>query len=1004
MKRIILTLILLSSFLILNSFNYGKNKIQKEHLKWSKIETIHFDIYFNQGDDEFGKIVALIAEEAYFYLKEDFKTPIMNRIPIIFYKSHQDFETTNVIFPLLNESVGGFTETSKNRVAVPFDGSYKSMEETFVHELTHAYINELNRSRNRFLNLAGLPFWFSEGLPEFESVGGESVYNNIFIIDMLMNDGFPDLNEIGGFYAYRMGESFLAYLSEKYGRDSVIDLFYALRMSSNLDASVNKIFTLNFRELQLRWHNYLKRKYYRLIVDFDVPYEVYERKTDHIRDGSYLNYAPRFSPDGLNYLYFSNKNIKSDIWFATTHDVIKRRKIVSGESSGKFQEFHFQKNNISWFPDGVKFAFISKTATGDKLYVMDYLTGKILEKIDFREFDAIFEIDISHDGSHLVFSGQKDLKNDIYIYDLETDELEVITNDNYNDSQPRWSPDGSKIAYVSERDLLSEKENKHIFDSITNDIFYYDLEEKLLYQVTNDSVNNTSPIWTSDGNQLLFINEREFTLNFDIINLISGERAFVTSSLGSVFMGDLSKDDQRLIFSCFYNNGWDIFIKDNPLTDLSYYFYGSPCVVTSKENFYNRFEIFNYKYYGRKEKDKSEVELEKEKSLPYQAEIEYPDSLHQKKFGFEDEKPVQINEPEIKPYRIKFTLDRLWGGMAYSPSGGTYAQLLLGLSDLMGNHGIGLNIGISGELDNSNFIFTYLYLAHKIDYGFGGFYLNDEIVYRIIGYANPNEDYYMREREREYGIYTILRYPFNKFLRVDLENVVFKTETRRDWWDSVNGKWIEEYLPDDIDEKSKDKEFTYTPQISLVHDNTIYSGVGPISGWRGALLFNRNFSTEDNYSIIYGDFRNYFFFSKRYSFATRLLAGTIFGDSNQRFGMDYINGVRGFEDENLVGTRKVLVSAEIRYPFVDNLRLAFPFPIYMYNIRGSAFVDTGIVWEKDQDPVLYKDDRLQDLKMGFGFGPRINLGYFVLKFDIAWNTDLNKTSKPSYYISLSPDF
>ena len=64
----------------------------------------------------------------------------------------------------------------------------------------------------------------------------------------------------------------------------------------------------------------------------------------------------------------------------------------------------------------------------------------------------------------------------------------------------------------------------------------------------------------------------------------------------------------------------------------------------------------------------------------------------------------------------------------------------------------------------------------------------------------------------------------------------------------------------------------------------------------------------------------------------------------------------------------------------------------------------GSVWDKDEKLRFYENDRLKDLKLGFGFGPRLNMGYFVLKFDIAWHTDLYDFSKPSYYISLAPDF
>lgn len=997
-------------FSIVEAYTYGKNKIQPEVLYWSRIETLHFDIYYNEGDDEFGKMAALMAEEAYYKIKEDLKKPLFNRIPIIFYKSHQEFATTNIIYPLLNEGVGGFTELRRNRVAIPFAGSYKKMEETLIHELTHAYINELNKVRSKFLNFSGLPFWFSEGFPEFISVGGTDYYNNMFVIDLVMNDGVFFLDGIGGYFAYRLGESFLVYLSEEYGRQSVIDYFYAIRFSSTADAASQKIYNLNFRELQMRWRNNLKRKYLPYITEYEIPYEVYTRKTDHSKDGSFRNYAPRISPDGNSFLYFSNKHLTNDIWKDSILGLKQREKVVKAEMTGKFEEFHFQKNNLSWFPDNKRFAFVSKTSSYDRLYVMDSHSKDIVYTFDFPDFEAIFEIDISHDGSRITFAGQKNNRNDIYIFDIETESVSQLTADLYYDSAPRWSPDDSKIVFASERTVVKEDELKSVLSSLVTNIYYYDLEEEVFYQVTDDGFSNYSPFWSGEGDKILMTSERSFAINIELIDIISGERAKVTNSLAGNFTGDISSDNEYLVFSCYFNGGWDIFLKDKPLQNLEYFTYQQPSSVELQADFFEKFDFDRYKFYGRK-KRKFVKESPTIKDDLLTIDLRNPsweDSLQQKTNEEIDQKPQTEHIPKIFPYKTKFSLDMLWGGMAYSPSGGTYAQLQLSFSDLMGNHGIGVNMGISGELDNSNFIFNYVYLARRIDYGIGLFYLNDEVIYQLY-YSDPsiNSDYF-REREREYGFYTITRYPFNKFWRVDLENIFYRNEVRRDWWDGFEGEWIEEFLPEGFQEasglKEKYDENVWAPQLSLVHDNAIFGSVGPVSGWRGILILNRNFSTENSFSVLITDLRKYLFFEKRYSLAFRLFSGVVLGETDNRFDMDYYNGIRGFDDDDLQGTKKAIGSIELRFPFIDNLNFAFPVPLMFYNLRGSAFIDAGAVWENNEDFVGMKDDVLQDIKVGLGFGPRFNLGYFVLKFDIAWNTDWANFSKPSYYLSLSPDF
>ncbi|HNZ07823.1 MAG TPA: hypothetical protein PKI63_08525, partial [Candidatus Cloacimonadota bacterium] len=73
-------------------------------------------------------------------------------------------------------------------------------------------------------------------------------------------------------------------------------------------------------------------------------------------------------------------------------------------------------------------------------------------------------------------------------------------------------------------------------------------------------------------------------------------------------------------------------------------------------------------------------------------------------------------------------------------------------------------------------------------------------------------------------------------------------------------------------------------------------------------------------------------------------------------------------------------------------------------IRGAVFADLGTVFDDLDDFEPMHANKLKDLKLGYGFGPRLNLGYVVLRLDIAWASDLSKISKPAYFLSLSEDF
>ena len=84
-------------------------------------------------------------------------------------------------------------------------------------------------------------------------------------------------------------------------------------------------------------------------------------------------------------------------------------------------------------------------------------------------------------------------------------------------------------------------------------------------------------------------------------------------------------------------------------------------------------------------------------------------------------------------------------------------------------------------------------------------------------------------------------------------------------------------------------------------------------------------------------------------------------------------------------------------------------PIGFQNIQGNLFIDAGTAWSDTKQLRLFEKDSsdkltTRDLLLGTGFGTRAVIFGFPLKFDVAWNFNMNKFSQPKYYISLGLDF
>ena len=1002
MKKILLIIFIFALAFPLNALEFGKNKVKYENIDWSVMETTHFDIYFERNLDFVGKTTALIIENAYYKLQDLFEYSIEDRVPVVIYNSHNEFQQTNIIYQLIDEGVGGFTEFIKNRVVVPFDGSYKRFELTVIHELTHVfcYYALQGRGIENFASAVffALPLWLSEGIAEFCSIH-DSYYNDMFMLDLVINDEIVPLDEVYGYYAYREGESFLLFLESQFGKRGIIEFLYNFKIYKSINESAKKTFGYSMESLEDQWRLFLKKKYSKFIVNKELPIKQFERITHHKKGENSMNTNPVFSPDGTDILYISDKSYNISINKISPLGIYESKKLISSGVSGRFEDFHYMKNSISYFPDGKKIAFVAKTSKGDVISICSSETGKELDRIRL-DFDAIFELDVSPYGDKIVFVGLKDAQNDLYIYNLKSKTISRLTDDFYDDRYPRWSPDGERICFSSERfvDQVREKtENSYIFSNLFYNIFIYDLASDSILAVTDQNYDNQYPNWSSDNKYIIFTSYKDSIANvyaYNVSNDESGGFARLTDVLSGCFSPDITEENGYLVFSAFYKKGWDLYLYSNPLDSLEFYEY-SPLMETEEISFKESFPISDYKRFCKASK----------RDFPKKRIVFNSDYLSKKDSLEAKPDTTKKMKPEIRDYHLLFTPDLIYGGLGYSTGYGLSAQLWIALSDILGNHHIQIMTDVNRSIDESNIIVNYYYLKKRIDYGISFFHLIDNYYYYNYFRDQYNFLYDGLKKERNIGVQTLISYPLDKFNRFDFYNMLRFWSI--EWYSWYNNDWHEE--------PSFSKESTiYTTALFFIHDTALWGLTGPIKGSRISMGAEKSFGKYSNYTNLYGDFRKYIPLSRKYQFATQLQLGSSTGKNKDEFILGGYYNLRGYLNHEYYGYNMAVGSFEFRYPFIEDLKLGFPLPIWLRNIRGAVFTDIGNVWGKYDSPEeqehsgatkYFKLTKLSDFKMGYGFGTRMNMGYFVLKFDWAWrsNQDFMK-QKPSFYFSLNAEF
>lgn len=147
---------------------------------------------------------------------------------------------------------------------------------------------------------------------------------------------------------------------------------------------------------------------------------------------------------------------------------------------------------------------------GEDIYAMDP-GGTAVERLtDHPQGD--FEPAWSPDGSRVAFMsyrhGNFEVRGEtfsLYTMDPDGTGVERLIDNVQDDHEPDWSPDGSRIAFARYRDGNDE-------------IYAMDPEGRALDRLTDDPKQDSGPAWSPDGNRIAFQSNRGGDLEIYTMN------------------------------------------------------------------------------------------------------------------------------------------------------------------------------------------------------------------------------------------------------------------------------------------------------------------------------------------------------------------------------------------------------------------------------------------------------------------------------------------------------
>jgi Tol biopolymer transport system component len=187
-----------------------------------------------------------------------------------------------------------------------------------------------------------------------------------------------------------------------------------------------------------------------------------------------------------------------------------------------------------------------------QIYLLNSSTG---ERIRLTETDSNERTPRwSPDGRKLVFASDRDGNREIYVMDVagasqgETAAaLRNLSQHKAPDWQPAWSPDGARVAFSSYRDDNWE-------------LYLVDADGTNLLRMTDHPENDFSPTWSPDGSKLLFASRRYMDADLFVMDVTTGESTQLTTGELNEFDPAWSPDGRWIAYVTQHGDQGDVYV------------------------------------------------------------------------------------------------------------------------------------------------------------------------------------------------------------------------------------------------------------------------------------------------------------------------------------------------------------------------------------------------------------------------------------------------------------
>ncbi|MFM2139215.1 MAG: hypothetical protein RJA57_1522 [Bacteroidota bacterium] len=433
-----------------NTVEFGKNRVQYQTFKWKYYQTDNFNTYFSQDGLGLGKYVAQLAELELPSIEEFVEYGTQRRINIVVYNNYDEMMQSNIGLGIDWQNTGGVTKLVNNKMIVYFDGNHDNLRRQIRQGLSRVLVENLlfGDDLGEFAAnqaLLDLPKWLTDGYIAYAAENWSPSLDDD-LRGVMLAGTYRNFYHLAFDKPLLAGHSFWKYLADKYGKNKTTYFLYLARIYRNLNNASNKIAKKKFKKVLQEFMTDVQQQYFKDVRGRRNTPRGQLSVTEDIGKKDFIRFNANPQPRSFTYAVVEYKQGRYQV--VLMENFISRKVLVKLGVRTREKDLHPNYPLLAWDGKGTRLAVLYNDEGKNQFFVYDLVNRTKVQKHEIKGFDQVQDMKYMLDNNTLLLSAVRSGQTDIYIYKIDKQTFEQVTNDVYDDL------DASFVAFPNKTGIL----------------------------------------------------------------------------------------------------------------------------------------------------------------------------------------------------------------------------------------------------------------------------------------------------------------------------------------------------------------------------------------------------------------------------------------------------------------------------------------------------------------------------------------------------------------------